>query len=410
MQMLFVDVVKKCRVRISEVVMNDSAQDKQLPQQQEVHIVKNQIVDNRSEYDLRVRRLEESVEGQTGLTLRDAFDVFLGNKEPETIAAYESDWRQFALFVGKGDMRYGAEKFFNLKPLKANSEVMKWLNQLSQQGLAPKTVHRKLAAVKGLVKAARICEICSFHIDVESPLGTEPEKDLRGDGFDGFLSLFRRVRQRNDIKGVRDQALVMLMWSLALRRVELVRLDFDDWDSERSQIWIWGKKRHQKQKEPMTVVAAPKAFLDRWVEVRGDAPGALFHSLRPNRTDPVERLKATSLNWLFNGWTDSLGLKRGVHRWRHASITHALDESDGDVRAVQKFARHKSLTQTQVYDDSRQDFAGQMSEKVTSSLPADFLPELPKNPLPPKNPSQAASLPENLATEENTEEDDESYY
>jgi integrase/recombinase XerC len=58
-----------------------------------------------------------------------------------------------------------------------------------------------------------------------------------------------------------------------------------------------------------------------------------------------------------------IGLVR-PHGLRHAAITHALDVTGGDVRRVQKFSRHRDLRTLTVYDDNRQDIAGQVAALV----------------------------------------------
>ena len=55
------------------------------------------------------------------------------------------------------------------------------------------------------------------------------------------------------------------------------------------------------------------------------------------------------------------------HGLRHAAITEALDATGGDVRAVQRFSRHRSLATLQLYDDSRQDLGGQVAHKVAAA-------------------------------------------
>ena len=52
------------------------------------------------------------------------------------------------------------------------------------------------------------------------------------------------------------------------------------------------------------------------------------------------------------------------HGLSHAAITHALDVIGGDARRVQKFYRHRVLPTLTVYDDNREDFAGEVAALV----------------------------------------------
>ena len=56
-----------------------------------------------------------------------------------------------------------------------------------------------------------------------------------------------------------------------------------------------------------------------------------------------------------------IGGKTRPHGLRHASITAALDSSNGDVRAVQQHARHSEPETTIQYDDNRRGLAGEIA-------------------------------------------------
>jgi integrase len=68
----------------------------------------------------------------------------------------------------------------------------------------------------------------------------------------------------------------------------------------------------------------------------------------------------------------SLGRNAGVvarpRGLRHASITAALDTSNGDVRAAQAHARHANPQTTMRYGDNRQDLAGHVAAKLADAL------------------------------------------
>jgi integrase/recombinase XerC len=57
-------------------------------------------------------------------------------------------------------------------------------------------------------------------------------------------------------------------------------------------------------------------------------------------------------------------LSRGCrpHGLRHEAITSALDATNGNVRAVQRFSGHSDLNTLTRYDDNRQDLGGQVAE------------------------------------------------
>ena len=59
-----------------------------------------------------------------------------------------------------------------------------------------------------------------------------------------------------------------------------------------------------------------------------------------------------------------VGIKTTAHGLRHAAITTGLDLSGGDVRAVQRFSRHRNLATLMIYDDNRQDLGGKVARLV----------------------------------------------
>jgi integrase/recombinase XerC len=52
------------------------------------------------------------------------------------------------------------------------------------------------------------------------------------------------------------------------------------------------------------------------------------------------------------------------HQLRHAAITTALDRTGGDVRAVARFSRHRSVDVVAQYDDNRRDLGGEVAAMV----------------------------------------------
>jgi integrase/recombinase XerC len=65
------------------------------------------------------------------------------------------------------------------------------------------------------------------------------------------------------------------------------------------------------------------------------------------------------------------GLKTRPHALRHSAITTALDQTNGDVRAVQRFSRHKDIRVLTVYDDHRQNLGGKVAAMLAEMVEAN---------------------------------------
>jgi hypothetical protein len=88
---------------------------------------------------------------------------------------------------------------------------------------------------------------------------------------------------------------------------------------------------------------------------------AASSSVRPIWRGVVALLRTVCISW-------SVHLDAQHVFLRHASITAALDTSNGDVRAAQAHARHASPQTTMRYDDNRQDLAGKVAASLAKAL------------------------------------------
>ena len=147
--------------------------------------------------------------------------------------------------------------------------------------------------------------------------------------------------------GLRDVAMLELLYATGIRVGELCGLDVDDVDCERNVIRVLGKGRKERT-VPFGIPAA--RALRRW-QVQGRPqvwaePGgaALFLGARGQRIDPraVRRLVHRRI-------ADVPGAPDiGPHGLRHTAATHLL-EGGADLRSVQELLGHASLATTQLY-------------------------------------------------------------
>jgi site-specific recombinase XerD len=195
--------------------------------------------------------------------------------------------------------------------------------------LAPATIARKLAAVRALLRFAlgpeRVPD-ASFAPRrprrlPESPRLEEVDAELDRLGADGPL-------------GLRNRALVELVYSAGLRSAEAVGLDLGDVDFEQELVHVHGKGDKDR-----TVPLGEEA--GHWLalylrearpELARGAENALFLSARGRR------LNTSTLRRLLPH----------PHRLRHAFATHLL-EGGADLRTIQELLGHSSLSTTQIY-------------------------------------------------------------
>jgi len=147
--------------------------------------------------------------------------------------------------------------------------------------------------------------------------------------------------------GLRDAAMLELLYATGIRVGELCGLDVDDLDRERDVVRVFGKGR----KERTVPFGHPAGrALERWLAVgrprlRVDDSGpALFLGARGRRIDQraVRRLVHERIA-AVDGAPDI-----GPHGLRHTAATHLL-EGGADLRSVQELLGHSSLATTQIY-------------------------------------------------------------
>jgi integrase/recombinase XerC len=290
--------------------------------------------------------------------------AFLSGRNARTRRAYGQDLADFAIFAGAASLAEAAERLLAHGHGAANELALRYKADLVERGLASATINRRLAALRSLVKAGRLLGLVSWSLEVEGPR-QEPYRDTRGPGRDGFRRMLSVLAGRQDAKGVRDRALLRCLYDLGLRRKEVVGLDLHDLDLEAGTVLILGKGRTTKEK--LTLPAPTQRALRAWVRVRGDTPGPLFTSLdRAKKGDG--RLSGSAVYQIVRRLGQAVGLKTWPHALRHSAITDALDLTGGDVRAVQRFSRHRDLRILLHYDDNRRDLAGDVARRVADAV------------------------------------------
>ena len=147
--------------------------------------------------------------------------------------------------------------------------------------------------------------------------------------------------------GLRDTAVVELLYASGIRVGELVGLDVDDVDRGRRLLRVLGKGR--KERSVPYGLPAERA-LDSWLvsgrpDLARSATGpALLLGVRGGRVDPREVRRV--VHAAVSGVPGAPDL--GPHGLRHSAATHVL-EGGADLRSVQELLGHASLATTQIY-------------------------------------------------------------
>jgi len=151
------------------------------------------------------------------------------------------------------------------------------------------------------------------------------------------------------IVGLRDRAILEVLFSTGMRVSELIALNRDQIkikkDTQDLEIGIIGKGGR-----PRTVYFSKRAvfWLRKYLETRNDKEKALFINYKGKK--PGTRLTARSIERIVKKYATLAGLPLNttVHTLRHSFATDLLMKGV-DVRTVQEFLGHKNIATTQVY-------------------------------------------------------------
>jgi integrase/recombinase XerC len=225
-----------------------------------------------------------------------------------------------------------------------------WLAQQQVTGRSRTTLARRATAVR--VFTAWLARSGRIPTDVGSSLRSPKSRQtlppvLRQDEAEELIAAAARQADDGSPLGLRDTAMLELLYATGVRVGELVGLDVDDVDRGRNVIRVFGKGR----KERTVPFGRPAAeAVDAWVthgRPRLMAPGAgaaLFLGARGARID--QRAVRTVVHRRIAEVPGAPDI--GPHGLRHTAATHLL-EGGADLRSVQELLGHASLATTQLY-------------------------------------------------------------
>lgn len=164
----------------------------------------------------------------------------------------------------------------------------------------------------------------------------------------------RLIEQINtsDDAGLRDRAIVELLFSSGLRVSELVALNRDHVNTKRREFMVRGKGQKDR---PVFISASAADHLEDYLAVRTDNLVPLFISYSRNAQSPdtsgeFRRLTPRSIQRMVNKYAKLAGITKHVspHTMRHSFATDLL-MNGADIRSVQNMLGHSDISTTQIY-------------------------------------------------------------
>lgn len=288
-------------------------------------------------------------------------DWLARSRSPHTQRMYRSNVRTFFQSLGADESSEMLAQFLLLDGHQAFELVSQYHGSLVSQKLAPATINQKLAALKSLVNYANQIGKCHYTLTNIKAEKLTQYRDTKGIPKEQFKLMLDATNPKT-IKGIRDRAILILLWGNALRRSEVVNCDVSDYSPSLGELIITGKGK-AGQPQSISLGKGAIAAIDNWLAKRG----------KITTTDPLfcathkgywgNRLHTHSIYKLVQKYALIAGIDKVMspHRIRHSSITEALNLTGGDVRKVQKLSRHSNLNTLMIYDDNRQNLQGEVT-------------------------------------------------
>jgi integrase/recombinase XerD len=223
-----------------------------------------------------------------------------------------------------------------------------FVRQLMAEGRAPRSVARVVACVRGFYR----------FLTLNGDVSADPSDDLHAPRAWRTLPKYLTVEEVETLlaapdvatpRGLRDRALIELLYATGLRVSELVNLRAADLNFESAYLTTTGKGRKQRivpigdqaahwvtryQREGRSVLLGKRQSARLFLNARGGGPG----------------LTRVGFWKILKGYARQAGIERQVspHVLRHSFATHLL-ERGADLRAIQMMLGHADLSTTEIY-------------------------------------------------------------
>lgn len=296
-----------------------------------------------------------------------------GLKSPHSRRVMKSDLNTIAAVLGAepvyiecGGQRKKQDNVtcFYIPWHKMDSTTVKVVQTRLAEKYSAATVNRMISALRGVLAACWDARL----MDVETYQRAVKQKPVKGATLPAgrdlnqgeFIALAQACAVDTSAAGVRDSAIIGILYTCGLRRAELAALDIADYDPASAALTVRHGKGNKDRK--VYVSNGAKEALEDWLVLRGDFPGALFNPInkagkiqhpKPNPPEKAADRAAITAQAVYN-MLKKRAAEAGVkdfspHDFRRTFIGDLLDRGV-DIVTVQKMAGHSNPDTTARYD------------------------------------------------------------
>jgi len=268
------------------------------------------------------------------------------NISENTALAYRRDIEQFSRFLETKKLDIKNSDKFTIRDYLAN--VLQPVEKKS-------SIIRKIAAMRGFFNFLVKCKVLKMS-PMDFVLTPKAEKHLPNFLTVGEINLILSSPDILKISGLRDRAILELLYSSGLRISELIGLSKTDVDYILGTVKVMGKGGKQR------LIPVGDFALDtirKYLKMRKDSSAILFAG------NKSQKLSGRCIQKMLKKYLQKEGITKKItpHSLRHTFATHLLDNGC-DIRSVQEMLGHKNLATTQIYTHVTSQMMKKIYDKV----------------------------------------------
>lgn len=249
-----------------------------------------------------------------------------------TVLSYKNDILHFFKHIGD----------VNLSDV-TSRDVRAWVSVLSEEGIAPRSINRKLTAVRSffyfLQRQGKLTQnvarkVHTLKAKKRLPFFVEEEK---------MTTLLDKIEFANDFAGLRDKVVIELLYTTGIRRSELLGLTPKSIDWAESSLKVLGKR---KKERIIPLLPECASLIKEYLQEREKISQCDFLI----ETDTGEKPYANLIYRIVHKYLGEVTTidKKSPHVLRHSFATHLLNNG-ADINDIKELLGHANLSATQIY-------------------------------------------------------------
>ena len=260
------------------------------------------------------------------------------NLSSMTCEAYKRDLNDYLTFIKSKKTK----EIFEITQM----HIREYIRELNKKGFASSSIARRFSSIRSYHKF-----LIAEKIMDQNPtlILSTPKSPKKLPSVLNEIEISKIIDSVDDSTqfGLRDKAIIEMLYSCGLRVTELCELDLSNLFLDDDLIRVYGKGKKERL---LPIGGRAKLYLNNYlIHVRSSFD-------RQNKSSVVflsrngKPLTRSMINKTLNKWSDFSGINKSIspHVLRHSFATHLL-EGGADLRFVQALLGHSDITTTQIY-------------------------------------------------------------